>query len=50
MYFSQNVIRTIKSGGMKRPWHVVGMEEMRNMYNVLVRNPELKISLERFRF
>jgi hypothetical protein len=46
MYFSQNIIR---SRGMKRPWHVVGMEEMRSVYQILVRNPEVKRSLEKIR-
>jgi hypothetical protein len=46
LYSSPDIIRQIKSGGMRWAGHVARMGEGRNVYRVLVRKPEGKRPLE----
>jgi hypothetical protein len=48
LYFSQNVIRVVRSRRMRRVVHVARMGKRRGVYKVLVENPEGKRSLGRF--
>jgi hypothetical protein len=47
LYPSPDINRQIKSWRMRWAGHVARMEERRNVYRVLVRNPEEKRSLGR---
>ena len=47
LYCSPNIVRMIKSRGMKWAGHVALMEERRGVYRVLVGIPEGKIPLGR---
>jgi acyl-CoA hydrolase len=47
LYTLPNVIRVIKLRRMRWVGHVVGMGEMKNVYNILVTNPEEKGPVER---
>jgi hypothetical protein len=47
LYASPNIIKVIKSSGMRLSKHVARMEEIRNAYNILVEKPEGKRPLER---
>jgi hypothetical protein len=49
LYTSPNIIMVIKSGRMRWGGHVVCVEEMRNVYSVLVGKPESKRPLGRLR-
>jgi len=49
LYASPNIIRVIKSRGMKWAGHVARMEETINVSEILVRKPERKRLLRRFR-
>jgi hypothetical protein len=49
-YLSPNIIRVIKSRRMRCAGHVARMEEMIEVYRVLVGKPERKRSLGRLRF
>jgi len=42
LYASPNIIRVIKSRGMRWAGHVVRMGEMGNAYNIFVGKPEWK--------
>jgi hypothetical protein len=42
LYASPNIIRVIKSSGMRCAGHVARMGEMRNAYNISVGKPEGK--------
>jgi hypothetical protein len=44
-YASPDIIRVIKSRRMRWAGHVARMGELRNAYNILVGNPEVKIPL-----
>jgi len=46
-YFSPNIVRVIKSKGMRRAGHVARMGERRGVYRVLVGKPEGKRPLRR---
>jgi hypothetical protein len=46
LYASPNIIRQIKSRRMRWAWHVARMGEGRNVYRVLMGNPEGKDHLE----
>jgi hypothetical protein len=45
LYFSPNIIRIIKSRGMRGAGHVARMGETRNAYRILVGKPEGKRSI-----
>jgi hypothetical protein len=47
MYSSPNIVRMIKSRGMRLTWHVARMGAKRNAYRILVGKPEEKRPLER---
>jgi hypothetical protein len=47
MYFSPNIIRTIKSRRMRLAGHVARMGEKRNAYRILVGKPEGRRALGR---
>jgi hypothetical protein len=47
LYFSQSIIRIIKSGRMRRAGHVARMGEKRNLYRVLAEKPEGRRPLRR---
>jgi hypothetical protein len=47
LYTSQSIIRIIKSKRMRWAWHVERMGEKRNVYKILVGNPEGKRPLGR---
>jgi hypothetical protein len=47
LYFSQSIIRIIKSTRMRWAGHVAGMGEKRNVYRLLVGKPEGKRPLGR---
>jgi len=46
---SPNIIRVIKSWGMRSAEHVARMEEVRSFYNILVEKPEGERPLGRYR-
>ena len=46
LYFSRNIIRVIKSRGMRWAGHVARLGESRGVYRVLVGQPEGKSHLE----
>jgi hypothetical protein len=47
LYASSNIIRVIKSRGMRWAWYVTHMGQMRNAYGILVGKPEGKRPLGR---
>jgi hypothetical protein len=49
LYASRNIFRLIKSRKMRWARHVARMEEMRNIYKIMVGNSEVKGPLRRSR-
>jgi hypothetical protein len=47
LYYSENIIRLIKSRRMRWAEHIAHMEDTRNFYNILVWKPEGKRPLEK---